>query len=56
MNYQIFTFLQFKKMLKNSFNGIKIELRDSTGEKIIFVSVEITRVVLLFHKISYNHF
>ena len=33
MNYQSFTNLQFKKVLKNSFLTIKIELRDSTGEK-----------------------
>ena len=56
MNYQSFTNLQFKKLLKNSFHSIKIELRDTTGEKIPFVSVGITRVVLLFRKISDNHF
>ena len=56
MNYQPFTNLQFKKLLKNSFHSIKIELRDSTGEKIPFVSVGITQVVLLFRKISNNHF
>ena len=56
MNYQSFTNLQFKKLLKNSFHSIKIELRDSTGEKIPFVSVGIIRVVLLFRKISNNLF
>ena len=56
MSYQSFTTLQFKKLLKNSFHSIKIELRDSTGEKIPFVSVGITRVVLLFRKISNNQF
>ena len=56
MNYQSFTNLQFKKLLKNSFHSIKIELRDSTGEKIPFASVGINRVVLLFRKISDNHF
>ena len=56
MNYQSFTNLQFKKLLKNSFHGIKVELRDTTGEKIPFVSVGITRVVLLFRKISDNNF
>ena len=56
MNYQSFTILQFKKMLKIFFHSIKIELRDSTGEKTPFVSVGITRVVLLFRKISNNHF
>ena len=56
MNYQSFTNLQFKKLLKNSFHSIKIELRDTTGEKIPFMSVGITRVVLLFRKVSDNHF
>ena len=56
MNYRSFTNLQFKKLLKNSFHSIKIELRDNKGEKISFVSVGITRVVLLFCKISNNHF
>ena len=56
MNYHSFTNLQFKKLLKNSFHSIKIELRDTTGEKIPYVSVGITRVVLLFRKISDNHF
>ena len=56
MNYQSFTNLQFKKLLKNSFHSIKIELKDSTGEKILFVSVGITRVVLLFRTISNNYF
>ena len=56
MNYQPFTNLQFKKLLKNSFDSIDIELRDSAGEKFLFVSVGITRVVFLFRKISNNHF
>ena len=56
MKYQSFTKLQFKKLFKKSFHSIKIELRDTTGEKIPFVSVGITRVVLLFRKISDNHF
>ena len=56
MNYQSFTNLKFKKLLKNSFHSIKIELRDTTGEKFPFLSVGITRVVLLFRKISDNHF
>ena len=56
MNYQSFTSLQFKKLLKNFFHSIKIEIRDRTGKKTPFVSVGITRVVLLFRKISNNHF
>ena len=55
-NYQSFTSLQFKKLLKNSFHSINIELRDSTGEKFLFVSVGITRFVLLFRKISKTRF
>ena len=55
-NYQSFANLQFKSMLTNSFNGIKIEPTDSTGEKIPFVSVGITRVVLLFRKLSNYRF
>ena len=53
INFQSFTNLQFEKLKKNS---IKIELRDTTGKKIPFVSVGTTRVVLLFRKISDNHF
>ena len=56
MNYQSFTKIQFKKLLKNFFHIINIKLRDSTGEKIPFVSVGSTRVVLLFRKILNNHF
>ena len=56
MNYQSIANLQYKKLLKNSFHSIKIELRDTTGEKIPFVSVGITRVVLLFRKVSDNLF
>lgn len=56
MNYQTFQNLQYKKLLKNSFHSIKIELRDSMGFKIPFVSVGITRVVLVFRQISENHF
>ena len=56
MNYQPSTKLQYKKLLKNSFHSIKIELRVSTGEKISFVFVGITRVFLLFRMISNNHF
>ena len=52
MNYHSFTNLQYKKTIKNSFHSIKIELRDTTGEKIPFVA----RVVLLFRKILDNHF
>ena len=42
MNYQTFQNLQFKRLLKNAFHSIRIELRDATGGKIPFVSVGIT--------------
>ena len=50
MNYQ--TFLQFRPLLKNSFHSIHIDLRDTSGENIPFVSVGITRLVLMFRKVS----
>lgn len=56
MNYQTFQNLQFKRLLKNAFHSIRIELRDATGEKIPFVSVGITRLVLMFRKVNDNHF
>ena len=34
MNYQSFTNLQVRNLFKNSFHSIKIELGDTTGEKI----------------------
>ena len=43
-------------MLKNSFHSIPIDLRDTSGEKIPFVSVGITRLVLMFRKASNIHF
>ena len=56
MNYQTFSNLQFKPLLKNSFHSIHIDLRDTSGEKIPFVSVGITRLVLMFKKASNIHF
>ena len=52
MNYQTFSNLQFRPLLKNSFHSIHIDLRDTSGEKIPFVSVGITRFVLMFRKVS----
>ena len=54
MNYQTFTNLQFR--LKNSFHIIHIDLRDTSGQKIPFVSVGITRFVLMLRKASNIHF
>ena len=56
MNYQTFSNLQFRPLLKNSFHSIHIDLRDTSGEKIAFVSVSITRLVLMFQKASNIHF
>ena len=52
MNYQTFSTLQFRRLLKNSFHSMDIDLRDNTGETILFVSVAITRLVLMFRKLS----
>ena len=56
MNYQTFSNLQFRPLLKNFFHSIHIDPRDTSGEKIPFVSVGITRLVLMFRKLSSNHF
>ena len=56
MNYQTFSNLQFRPLLKNSFHSIHIDLRDVSGEKIPFVSVGITRLVLMFRKVSQHSF
>ena len=56
MNYQTFSNLQFRRLLKNSFHSIHIDLRDTSGEKIPFVSVGITRLVLMFRKVSDIHY
>ena len=52
MTYQTFSNLQFRRFLKNSFYSIHIDLRNTSGEKIPFVSVGITRPVLMFRKVS----
>ena len=57
VNYQAFSNLQFKPLLKNSFHSVHTDLRDTYGEKIPhFVSVGITRLVLMFRKVSSIHF
>ena len=55
-NYQTFSNLQFRPLLKNFFHSIHIDLRDTSGEKIPFVSVGIPRLVLMFRKVSNIHF
>ena len=54
MDYHTFSNLQFKRLLKNSFHSIHVEFRDTSGEKIPFVSAVITRLVLMFRKVSDN--
>ena len=56
MNYQTFSNLQFRPLLKNSFRSIHIDLRDTSGENIPFASVGITRLLLMFRKASIIHF
>ena len=50
MNNQTFSNLQFRPLLQNSFHSIHIDLRNTSGEKIAFLSVGITRFVLMFKK------
>ena len=56
MNYQTFSNLQLRPLLKNSFHCNYFDLRDTSGENIPFVSVGITRLVLMFRKGSNIHF
>ena len=56
LNYQTFSNLQFRPLLENSFHSIHFDLRDTSGEKIPFVSVGITRLVLMFGMVSNIHF
>ena len=51
---QSFPNLQFLKFLKNSFHSVKLKLRDTYGEKILFSPVVVTIVVLMFRK-TYNN-
>lgn len=52
MNYQTFDNLQFRKVMKNSFHSIKVELRHSTGERIPFGGIGVTRLTLLFRQVG----
>ena len=56
MNYQTLSNLQFRPLVKTFFHSIHIDLTDMSGGKIPFVSVGITRLVLMFEKASNNHF
>ena len=52
MNYQTFSNLHFKPLLKNSFHSIHIDLRDTSDEEIPSVSVGINSFVLMIRKVS----
>ena len=52
MNYQTFCIVQFRRLLRNCFHSIHTDLRDTSGEKIPFVSVGKTRLVFMFRKVS----
>ena len=56
MENQTFSNLQLRRLLKNSFCGVQIDLRDTSGEKNPSVSVGKTRLVLMFRKVSELHF
>ena len=56
MIFQIFSNLQCRPLLKNFFHTIHIDLRETSGEKTPFVSVGITRLVLMYRKVSSIHF
>ena len=56
INYQTFSTLQFRPLLKKSFHIFHIDLRDTSGGKIPFASVGITRLVLMFKTASNIHF
>ena len=50
INYHTFSNLQLRSLLKNFFQIIHIDLTDTIGEKIPFVFVGITRLVLMLRK------
>ena len=55
MNYQTFENIQFRKVMKNSFHSIKVDLRHSTGELIPFGGIGLTRLTLLFRQAGSHH-
>ena len=56
INYQTFSNLHLRPLLKNFSNSIHIDLRDTSGEKIPFVSVGIIHPALMFRKACNIHF
>ena len=55
MNNQTFSNLHIRPLWKNSFHSIYIDLRDTFGDKIPFLSVGITGLALMFRKVSDIH-
>ena len=55
MNCQTFSNLKLRRLLKKFFHSIHIDLRDTSGENKPFVSVRITRLVLMLRKASNIH-
>ena len=56
VNYQTLLKLHLVQLLKNLIHSIHIDLRDTSGEKLPFVSDGSTRVLLMFIKASIIHF
>ena len=55
MNYQTFSNLHFRPLLKKSFHSFQIDMRHTSDKKIPSVFVRITRLVLIFRKASNKH-
>ena len=53
MNYRSFEVLQYKKLMKNTFKSVRIELRNSTGELVPFTAIGITRLTLVFRRVNH---
>ena len=56
MNYQTFSNIQFRPLLKKLFHSIHNDLGDTSFEKIDFVSVGIARLILMFRRVYNIHF
>ena len=56
MNSQTFSNLQIRPVLKNFFHSMHIDLRDTSVDKMPFLSGGITSLVLKFRKSSHIHF
>ena len=56
MNYQPFSNLQFRPLIKTFSHSIHIDIRDTSSKKIPFISVGVTRLVLISRKASNIHF